>query len=129
MRKRGKLPRADVPGQIKHSFAAPLAFQKVLMSVQDNCFFDILLRVFGEARKFHGHPSQVAEHPSNDHLTLSVIPIRKGNAQVDFRSPAQSREQRVKEMHDGHSETSRQGLWKKPQALYEEPHRRIFEPL
>ena len=40
--KRRKLPRADVPRQIEHAFAAPLPFQEVFMSVEHDNLLDIL---------------------------------------------------------------------------------------
>ncbi len=57
-----KLPRANVSGQVEHTIAAALAFEKVFMAVQDHDFLDILLRVFGKAREFRGHPTKTAEH-------------------------------------------------------------------
>src|SRR5919109_5519959 len=115
--------------KVKHAFATPLAFQKVFMAVENNNAFNILLRVFGEASKFRGHPSQIAKHPANNCFPLGIIPFGESDSQIDLRRFPQPWEQRIEESHRAHGKTPRCGPWEQPQPLEDKPHPRVFEPL
>src|SRR5437899_2039405 len=79
VRKRGQLPRADVPCQVQHAFPSPLPFQEVFMAIESDSFFDILFRVLRKPDKLRRHPTQIPQHPANDFLAPVVAPVRECN--------------------------------------------------
>ena len=128
VRKGRQFPRTDVPRQIQHSFPAPLPFQEIFMAIEYDNLFDIFFRVLRKPDKLRRHPTQIAQHSTNDFLSLGVAPLRKGNSQIDFRGFPQSRQQCIKNAHHSRSKTPRQRLRQDAQPLQNDPHGRVFNP-
>jgi len=66
-----------VRGQKQHAFSALLAFQKILVPVENNHLFNIFPRVLRHARKLCRHPAQAAHHAADRLLALRLRPLRK----------------------------------------------------
>ncbi len=128
MRVRRKLPCPQVRGQKKHPLAAPLAFEKILVTIQNEGFFDIFPRVAGYARKLCRHPAEAAHHSTQRVSPLCACPLRKCKIQIKFRGLAKLRCQLKQYARNASAHCSRQRTRQSASRLEHNPHDCVCQP-
>ncbi len=129
MRKRRKLPRADVACEIEDAFAAALAFEEIFVAVEDDVALDILRGVAREAGELGGHPAEIAEHGAGDGGAFFIGPVGECEAEVEFSGLAKFGEERVEQAHDARGESAGECAWQGAEKFQQQPDCGVFEAL
>ena len=77
------------------------------MPFENHNVFNVFFRESRQARKFGGHPAQIAYHFARRVFTLRVGPIRKGEPLVELRRFPQLWLQGKKQARHGRREATR----------------------
>jgi len=124
----GEFPGAEVAGQKEHAFAATMAFQKILMAIEDEDLLDILFGASRKSGELDGHPAEIADHGEHKALALGGGHDWKRNFEIDLRGLAQTRQGVIEEFDQRDREKPRLRFGKAPKDLEEAPYRGELEP-
>ena len=104
----GKLPGADMAGEVQDAFAAAVGFKEMLVAGEDDVVLDIFGSVAGEASEFGGHPGEIADHGALDGGALGIRQVRECDLEVDAGGFAELGRSEVEEPGEERGERARE---------------------
>src|ERR1700739_3291337 len=116
-----------MPCEVQHALAATLAIQKILVTLEDHNFLDILARVLRKVCKLRRHPPQIPHHAATYSVTPRGIPFWKRQAQIELYGAPQLRLHRIQEPCDYGREASCQAARKGSQHFEYRPYRGVLQ--